>query len=314
MRISEAFDLYKTNYLLIKGISRRVLENNDYVKIRLIRAIGDMDIGQLTMDDVAKWGESLQFRTVNGVKVSRKQNTIRNDLTRLKTVLRYMRRRGYDCMDPELIPVPKREDAVRPWLTPEEVQAMIDNAYSLRNQFVISLLYSSGIRLSEFLSLNRDSIINGRFTVLGKGGKTRVCFVDERTEELMTKYLASRKDNCEALVVSNKYKRRMTPTNVQLLIKNSATRADISKRVSPHILRHSFATNFVQNNGGWRHLSGLLGHSSVSTTMVYAHVTDNDLERQYRAFHTVKSRDYIPEKAAHVMGYPIDFSREKAYN
>lgn len=306
MRLSGAFDLYKNNYLLLKGLSRRVLENNDYVKNSIISAIGDLDIEDLTIDDVAAWGRRLQYREVNGVKVARKQNTIRNDLTRLKMVLKYMEQRGYKCIDHNLIPVPRREDTVRPWLTPEEVQAMIDNAYNIRNKFVISLLYSSGIRLSEFLSLNRGDIVNGRFTVLGKGGKTRVCFIDERTGWLMEEYLKTRADNCEALVVSNMYKKRMTPTNVQLLIKNSAKRAGIQKTVSPHILRHSFATNFAQNNGGWRYLSSLLGHSSINTTMIYAHITDNDLESQYRTFHSLKTKSY-PQGFSKIAHYAIDF-------
>lgn len=306
MRLSGAFDLYKNNYLLLKGLSRRVLENNDYVKNSIVSAIGDLDIEDLTIDDVAAWGRRLQYREVNGTKVVRKQNTIRNDLTRLKMVLKYMEQRGYKCIDYNLIPVPRREDTVRPWLTPEEVQAMIDNAYNIRNKFVISLLYSSGIRLSEFLSLNRGDIVNSRFTVLGKGGKTRVCFIDERTKYLMEEYLKTRTDNCEALVVSNMYKKRMTPTNVQLLVKNSAKRAGIQKTVSPHILRHSFATNFAQNNGGWRHLSSLLGHSSISTTMVYAHITDNDLENQYRMFHSLKTKSY-PQDFSKIAHYAIDF-------
>ena len=306
MRLSGAFDLYKNNYLLLKGLSRRVLENNDYVKNSIISAIGDLDIEDLTIDDVAAWGRRLQYREVNGVKVARKQNTIRNDLTRLKMVLKYMEQRGYKCIDHNLIPVPRREDTVRPWLTPEEVQAMIDNAYNIRNKFAISLLYSSGIRLSEFLSLNRGDIVNGRFTVLGKGGKTRVCFIDERTGYLMEEYLKTRADDCEALVVSNMYKKRMTPTNVQLLIKNSAKRAGIQKTVSPHILRHSFATNFAQNNGGWRYLSSLLGHSSINTTMIYAHITDNDLESQYRTFHSLKTKSY-PQDFSKIAHYAIDF-------
>ena len=143
MRLSGAFDLYKNNYLLLKGLSRRVLENNDYVKNSIVSAIGDLDIEDLTIDDVAAWGRRLQYREVNGAKVARKQNTIRNDLTRLKMVLKYMEQRGYKCIDYNLIPVPRREDTVRPWLTPEEVQDMIDNAYNIRNKFVISLLYSS---------------------------------------------------------------------------------------------------------------------------------------------------------------------------
>lgn len=287
MRISEAFDLYKNNYLLIKGLSRRVLEDNDYVKKRLIEAVSDKELEDFTMDDLSKWVASITtYVDSNGRTKPRKTNTIRNDLVRLKMVLKYAKLRGYSSIEPDLIPIPKREDVVRPYLTSEEVTAMIDNAYSLRNKFVISLLYSSGIRLSEMISLDIDSISNKSFTVVGKGKKMRLCFMDDRTQKIMQKYLENRKDNCPALIISYKNKERMTPTNVQLLVKNSAIRAGITKKVTPHILRHSFATNFIYNNGNIRYLSAMLGHANVSTTMTYTHIINNDLEMQYQKYHT----------------------------
>lgn len=287
MKISEAFDLYKTNYMFVKGLSKRVLENQDYVKARVIKVLGDIDIESLTMSDVAYWAQHISTYERGGVVMDRKNNTIRNDLIRLKMVLKYARLLGCKVMEPDLIPIPKREDVERIFLTAQEVEAMISCAFNLRNAFVVSLLYSSGIRLSELISLNRSSIQNRKFQVVGKGKKARLCFIDQRTEELMYDYLNTRNDDCEALIVSYKYKQRMTPTNVQLLIKNTAERAGITKKVTPHVLRHSFATNFLQNNGNIRYLSSMLGHASVSTTTVYTHVVDNDLETQYRLFHTI---------------------------
>lgn len=288
MKISEAFDLYKTNYMFIKGLSKRVLENQDYVKARVVNLLGDRDIESITLSDIGEWAEKIQtMQTRDGRIVERKSNTIRNDLIRLKMVIKYMRLLGYDVLEPDLIPIPKREDTERPFLTAEEVTEMIKNAYNIRNAFIVSLFYSSGIRLSELISLDRSSIQNRQFQVVGKGKKARLCFIDERTEYLMMQYLATRDDDCEALIISYKNKARMTPTNVQLLIKNTAKRAGITKKVTPHVLRHSFATNFLQNNGNIRYLSSLLGHASVSTTTVYTHVVDNDLQRQYLQFHTI---------------------------
>lgn len=288
MKISEAFNLYKENYMFIKGVSRRVLENQEYVKNRVIGHLGDIEIESLTMSDISSWVRKIQtMKTRDGRTVERRNNTIRNDIIRLKMVLKYMRLLGHDVIESDLIPVPKREDVVRPFLTAEEVKDMIDNAYNVRNAFVVSLFYSSGIRLSELISLNRSSIQNRQFQVVGKGKKTRLCFIDERTERLMNEYLDSRNDNCEALIISKMNKARMTPTNVQLIIKNTANRAGIKKKVSPHILRHSFATNFLQNNGNIRYLSNMLGHSNIGTTTVYTHIVDNDLRRQYLSFHTI---------------------------
>ena len=287
MKVSEAFDLYKNNYMFIKGASRRILENQDYVKNRMVKALGDIDIGSMTLDDVARWNNTLQVRILpDGTVQERSNNTIRNDLIRLKMVLKYMRILGYECINPELIPIPKREEKRRGFLTPDEVDRMIENASSLRNKVVISLFYASGIRLSELIQLDRDSIYDREFTVVGKGNKARTCFIDERTEELIQEYLATRTDDCPALIISAKYKARMTPSNIQLLIKNSARRAGIEKKVFPHLLRHSFATDFIRKGGNIRYLSPMLGHASINTTLIYTHVVDNDLKKQYEMYHT----------------------------
>ena len=279
MKISEAFDLYKNNYMFYKSHSRRVLENHEYVKDKIVRCLGDIEIENLTLEDVQKWSSE--------ILIGRAWNTVRNDVVRLRSVLKYLNLNGAECMNPELIPVPKREEVTRDFLTAEEVESMIDNACNVRAKFVISLLYSSGIRLSEFLSLNRDSIQEKKFQVVGKGQKPRLCFTDDRTIRLMGEYLANRDDDNDALVVSRLNKERMTPTNVQMLVKNAARAAGITKHVTPHVLRHSFATNFIHNNGNIRYLSAMLGHRSVATTMIYTHVVDNDLERQYQQFHTI---------------------------
>lgn len=279
MKISEAFDLYKNNYILVRGQSRRTLENNDLVKRLIVTTIGDKSIRSLTMDDIARW--------VAEISKTRRQNSVRLYVVRLRVVLKHMRTMGYKVINPELIPVPKREGIERPYLTPDEVTMMIDNAFDVRNRFVISLLYSSGIRVSELCSLKRGSIIEGQFSVVGKGNKTRLCFIDQRTENIMTDYLRTRKDRCEYLVVSHLFKDKVNKSTIELIVKNTARRAGIEKKVTPHILRHSFATNFIRNNGSIRYLSTILGHASVDTTAIYSHVADNDLRSQYDRFHTI---------------------------
>lgn len=288
MKISEAFDLYKNNYLLPRHYSRRVVESHGFAKVDFINKIGDKKLKNLTLEDVGEWSKSLEYRELpNGQKKHRAINTIRSYMNRLRAVIKYMCLRGEKCIDYQLIPIPKAEDVEIGFLYESEVKAMIDNAFSVRNKLVISLLYSSGIRLSELIALDRDSIKNKSFTVIGKGKKRRLCFIDSRTERLMKEYLKTRKDDSPALIISNIYKDRMSPTNIQLLIRNSAKRAGIERRVTPHMLRHSFATNFVRNNGNIRYLSRMLGHSGINTTMIYTHIVDNDLYKQYKRFHTV---------------------------
>ena len=279
MTISEAFDLYRDDYIRIKNQSVRTEEIHEGCKRLIVSYLGNKPVASLTMLDIRHFAEALG-RT-------RRPNSIRVYVLRLRAVIGYLNVRKIECLDARLIPVPKREATVPVYLTESEVNAMIEYAYNVRNAFIIALLYSSGIRLSELISLNRGQIVERRFTVIGKGRKPRLCFIDERTEQLMEQYLKSRHDHNDALIVSFENKARMTATNIQLLVRNSAARAGITKKVTPHTLRHSFATNFLRNNGNMRYLSALLGHASLDTTMMYAHVVDFDLQKQYEKYHTI---------------------------
>ena len=279
MLISQAFDLYRDDYIRLKNQSKRTEEMHEGCKRLLLTNMEDKSIEELSLYDIRCWSEELRKR--------RSINTIRVYIIRLRAVLAYLNIRDIPCLDARLVPVPQREATVPTFLSEEEVTAMIDHAFSVRNAFIVSLIYSSGIRLSELIRLNRDQIRDRRFTVIGKGNKPRLCFIDQRTELLMRKYLRSRSDHDSALVVSEEFKHRMTATNIQLLVRNSATRAGIYKKVTPHTLRHSFATNFLKNNGNMRYLSDLLGHSSMETTMMYAHVVNNDLQSAYEKYHTI---------------------------
>ena len=279
MLVSSAFDMYRDDCIRGRNQSKRTEEMHDGCKRLFLQYIPDKDTSELTIDDI----RTFRDRLMRG----RCANTVRVYIIRLRAVIRYLNVLSIPCIKAELIAVPKRETTVPVYLTEREVDAMITCAYSLRNAFVIALLYSSGIRLSELIALNRGQIVDRRFTVIGKGRKPRLCFIDKRTENLMEMYLKSRDDHNSALVVSFENKDRMTATNIQLLVRNSATRAGITKKVTPHTLRHSFATNFLRNNGNMRYLAALLGHSSMDTTMMYAHVVDADLQKQYEKYHSI---------------------------
>lgn len=279
MKISEAFEMYRADYMRLKGLSATTLSQSHYHEKSLILFVGDKDLSLLTISDVSRWFSSLAK--------SRGQNTVRNYVCTLRSMLRYANLRDERCLNPDLIPIPKRLPNIPEFLTPEEITKLIEATDILRTKLIISLLYSSGIRLSELISLNREQIKNRRFTVIGKGGKARLCFIDERTERYLEEYLSARKDNHEALIVSVIHKGRMTNTNIQLLIANVGERAGFSRKIHPHIFRHSFATNLLQNGMDIRYIKELLGHSSLSTTAIYTHIVDNDLEQKYKESHTI---------------------------
>lgn len=276
MKISKAFEGY-IEYLKIKNVSKNAMIHARATGNSLVGVLGNKQLHNLTLDDVATWKKRIEY--------GRAQNTVRNYVIDLKSVLRFWRLRGEECMDSELVPSPKREPTIPEFLTAEEVKRMIDCSQVLRTRAIIALLYSSGIRLSEMLQLNRDSFKGRAFSVKGKGGKVRLCFIDDRAAMLITQYQMTRHDLNPALFVSRD-KLRMTATNVQMAVKNAARAAGIDRHVTPHTFRHSFATNYLSNNGNMRHLQVMLGHSNLATTAHYSHLIDGDLYRAYLAHHT----------------------------
>jgi len=280
MRLSEAYRRYIGEYLQIKGV-----DENQLVHFRAgiriwCETIGDLELSEITLEMVA------QFKTeLKTYGRHRCDNTVRNYICNLRMVLKYWKLRGEPCLDYELIPAPKREPVIPSYLTADEVELMIQKSDRIRTKFVISMLYASGIRVSELVQLNRDTIQDGMFTVIGKGRKPRIAFIDARSSFYLEKYLSQRKDRLDALIVT-KDGTRASASTIQLIVRNAAERAGIEKKVTPHTLRHSFATNYISNNGNIRHLADMLGHASLNTTAHYTHIVNNDLRREYAKFHT----------------------------
>ena len=279
MKISEAFDAYRINFIEIKNQSERTIEMHELCKKHLLRHIGDIEISNLTLEMVVLWRREL----LNKIQL----NSLRGYILKLRVVLKYCENNGIEAIKSEAIPVPKRLPKLPEFLSKDEVAKMINSSNLIRTKFVISLLYSSGIRVSELVNLNIDDIRDRRFSIIGKGGKPRLCFIDERTEFYMRQYIDLREDDCLALLVSNYNPHRLKRSDIELIVGNAAKKAGLKRRVTPHTIRHSFATDFLKNNGNMRYLSVIMGHSSMDTTAVYAHVIDNDLEEQYRKYHKI---------------------------
>lgn len=284
--ISDIFELYRQDYIVFKNQSAKTEENHMICGRALVRHFGDIPAGDLTFEMIRDWK--------NYLSKNRTEATVRNYIIKLRVTLAYARKRVFEVIDPETIPVPQRADIVPEYITPEEVQALIDSwcgcrqsrVKVIRSQAMISLLYGSGIRVSELINLDQAHIINDSFTVVGKGGKARLCFVDERTSDLLRAYLRLRRDNHQALFVTEDKHVRIKPETVQCSVRSAAKRAGINRHITPHTLRHSFATDFIRHNGNVRHLQELLGHKSLETTAHYAHVVNEDLRKSFEAHHT----------------------------
>lgn len=274
--LSEAFEAYR-EVILYKNQSPKTEEGNLLCVRHLIEFFGDIPIEDLTYSMIRDWKKYLEK--------GRSQATVRGYIIKLRVVLGYLYDEGYKVINPKTIPVPKRQDTVPAFITKEEVKILIDTCSTLRAKAIISLLYSSGARVSELCSLNRDSIHDGTFTIIGKGGVARLCFVDNRSCYYLKKYLETRKDNDAALFISRLSHRRITPSNVQEIFRHLKKKTGIEAH--PHTMRHSFCTNLLKTNCNLYYVQKLMGHKSLQTTENYLHCVDEDLYKIYTEHHTV---------------------------
>ena len=170
---------------------------------------------------------------------------------------------------------------------------------AFRDKAILSTLFSTGMRVSELCSLNRDSIDlkRGELPIRGKGGKIRMVFLSDETKKLLQEYMTKRPDADQALFIripkggtfSKDSDLRLTPRSIQRVIKKYSIKAGIvGKNVSPHTLRHSFATDLLRNGADIRSVQTMLGHASVTTTQIYTHVTDKQLQEVHQKFHNKK--------------------------
>lgn len=276
MTLSDAFERYRLDRIVFANQSRKT-EENHYVCLRALKNyFGDIEIESLDMVAIRNWKMSLDK--------NRSPNTVRNYILKLRVVLRHIRECGVPVINPETIPVPRRSVSLPQFLSAEEVVKLIDSTYRIKNKAIIALLYASGIRVSELCSLNIADLRNGSFTVIGKGDQPRLCFYDHRAAEYIRIYLDSREDHNPALFLTDGGT-RIIPGAIQETFKSVRKISGLS--VHPHTLRHSYATNLMQNGMHLYPLSRLLGHRSIQTTATYLHVTDLKLQEEYERYHTI---------------------------
>jgi site-specific recombinase XerD len=219
----------------------------------------------------------------------------------LRSFLRWLIRNDYKVMSPDKIDLPKIDDRQIKFLSGEQIDRLL-NAPSLsaingeRDKAILEVFYSTGLRVSELVKLDRDKIDLDRreFGIVGKGGKARVVFLSTRAADWVKKYLKARRDHFKPLFIRHKgkvelatpgEKMRLTPRSIQRMIKKYARKIKLPVDVTPHILRHSFATDLLMAGADLRSVQEMLGHKNVSTTQIYTHVTHKHLREVHVAFH-----------------------------
>jgi len=229
-------------------------------------------------------------------------------LIALRSFLKYLAKRDIKSMAPDKIELPKTPSRQVEFLTVEEVERLIDATRSIKNklvsardQAILELLFSTGLRISELTNLKQENVNIKRreFSVRGKGDKLRVVFLSDQAAETLEKYLKLRDDNSKALFIRHKEKESvenqmesmgdaktgLTPRSVQRIMKKYAMIAGIMKKITPHTLRHSFATDLLTNGADIRAVQEMLGHASISTTQIYTHLTNKRLRDIHEKFH-----------------------------
>lgn len=217
-------------------------------------------------------------------------DTARGNIVCLRAVIKLLKRKKEPVIDPEDIKVPKREKRSIYYLTEPEVREFISEVgrrqrgYSetnrLRNIAIAEVLFSSGIRVGELCRLNRNSIRNQQFVVVGKSKLPRPCFITERAEKSVSAYLDRRFDNESALFLSTQGGQRITPGTVRRIFQNACRNSEFDG-VHPHTLRHSFATYMLTRGVDLRFIGEIMGHESLDTTKIYTHYTNPQLKRIY---------------------------------
>ena len=303
MRFSKA----KTDFIeyleIEQNRSQRTIANYDHYLTRLIDFAGDIEVEAIDSEMIRKWRLWLNRL---GTNTSDELNpaTLNYHLIALRSFLKFCAKRDIMALNPAKIELARTKRKQVTFLNEEELESLfaqpkIDTMVGLRDRAILELLFASGLRVSELVGLNRDHINLKRreFMVRGKGEKDRLVFVSEEAASWIEQYLAKRTDNIKPLFIrysgskkvdlSGNYS-RLTARSVQRLVARYALIAGITKHVSPHTMRHSFGTDLLMNGADLRTVQVMLGHSNISTTQIYTHITDPHLKRAYEKYHNSK--------------------------
>lgn len=283
-----------------KGSSLKTIENYDrylnrffkFGKLEHPREINDTIVREFRLylnrqstGNNRATGETLKKKTQNYYLIG------------LRAFLKYLAKHKIESLSAERIELAKIPERSLDLITPEELNRLLDSPdgedeKSFRDRAILQLLFSTGLRVSELCSLTRDvNFRAGEFSIRGKGNKIRVVFVSDEAKDAVDKYLKKRKDMDDVLFVkvdkekSKNEKEGLSTRSIERIVKHYAVKAGISKKVTPHIIRHCFATDLLSNGADIRSVQMMLGHANIATTQVYTHITDKQLKDIHKKFH-----------------------------
>jgi len=288
-----------------RGRSINTIANYDFYLQRFLKFSKIKSPAQINLELIRKYRIWLNRQTDERGR-ELKKSTQNYHLIALRSFLKYLSKRDIKSLAPEKIELAKMPERQVDFLEGDDLERLLEaptktteaKVIQLRDKSILELLFSTGLRVSEISKLKKDDINleKEEFTIRGKGGKLRVVFLSNQSKYWLKQYLQSRKDLSPSLFVrADKAKGKtepgdLTPRSIQRLIKKYAKIAGITKKVTPHTMRHSFATDLLINGADIRSVQSMLGHSSITTTQIYTHITNQQLKEVYKTFHQRKKR------------------------
>jgi len=299
------FSQYMSDFLeyleIEKGRSLKTIENYSLYLNRFVEFSDDINVSKIDLNKISKWRQWLnRYKSEDGRTIGKA--TQNYHLIAMRSFLKYLARRDVDSLAPEKIELATSTRPQVSFLTTDEVGRLFEaidtnTIVGLRDRSIVELLFSTGLRVSELAALNVKDLNfkTGEFSVRGKGQKDRPVYISESAAYVLSRYLEARDDEFAPLFVHyrgsmsdfNKGEyTRLTVRSIQRTVERYAKAAGIAKHVTPHTLRHSFATDLLTNGADLRSVQSLLGHSNIATTQVYTHVTDPQLRKAHKEFHS----------------------------
>jgi len=294
----------KTDFLeyleIEQNRSQKTIENYDHYLTRLVDFAGDIKVADINPELIRKWRLWLN-RLGTNTSDELGKTTQNYHLIALRSFLKFCAKRDIPALTADKVELARTQRKQVTFLNEDELARVFEQPDTttiggLRDRAILELLFSSGLRVSELVGLDRDHINLKRreFMVRGKGQKDRPIFISPEAARWVEEYLAKRQDSSRPLFVRYSGSKqvdlsgnfsRLTARSVQRLVARYALLAGITKHVSPHTLRHSFATDLLMNGADLRSVQALLGHSNIATTQIYTHVTDLHLRQIHEKFH-----------------------------
>lgn len=280
---------------LERNASQLTIRNYDHYLKRFLEFANDIEPKDIDLGLIRKYRLFLSRKPLKRVT----QNYF---MIALRAFLKYLARQDISTLSPEKVELGEQEPRPLKILDDSQLQQLLDAPQTakkdgLRDRAILETLFSTGLRVSELASLNRDTInLNRReFGIIGKGGKERVVFLSDSACAWLTKYLNFRKDSFKPLFIRFQGRidptdggvaMRITPRSIERIIEKYVKKVGLPVKATPHTLRHSFATDLLINGADIRSVQEMLGHSNISTTQIYTHITNKQLREVHQAFHS----------------------------